>query len=254
MRDLVIAEDYAAMCEYAATQIAAVVQEKPDAVLGLATGATSRGVYASLVRRFERGEIDFARVTCFNLDEYYPMSAASPHSYHHFMQTHLFAHINCRQWLVPDGRPRSLEEIAQACQDYEAKIADAGGIDLQLLGIGRTGHIGFNEPGSDPSSRTRRVMLAPMTRRDAAPSFDGLEFVPREAITMGIGTILDARALLLLASGTGKAEIVRTVWTGDVDTQLPASLVRVHPHLTVCLDTEASQLLPVLETVQKVPA
>lgn len=241
---LIFAADYAALCEYAADRIVALVQEKPDAVLGLATGATPLGVYASLVRRFQRGEIDFSRVTAFNLDEYYPTTPESPHSYDAFMQTHLFAHINCRRWFVPDGRPRSPEGIAQVCQNYEAKIADAGRIDLQLLGIGRTGHVGFNEPGSAVSSRTRLVTLASLTRRDAAPSFEDIDHVPREAITMGIGTILEARALLLLASGAGKAEIVRTFWTGAVTEHLPASLMRTHPGLTVCLDAAAAACLP----------
>lgn len=240
---VVIEPDYAALCEYAAAQIAALVQEKPDAVLGLATGATPQGVYASLVRRFQRGEIDFSRVTTFNLDEYYPMPPASPRSYHHFMQTHLFGKIHCRRWFVPDGRSCPPEQMGRMCRDYEAEIADIGGIDLQLLGIGRTGHIGFNEPGSASDSRTRLVTLAPLTRQDAAPSFGSLEAVPQEAVTMGIGTIMEARQILLLASGAGKAEIVRTVWTEDVTAQLPASLVRTHPRLTVCLDTAAAALL-----------
>ncbi len=243
MRDPVIAEDYAALCEYAADQIAALVQAKPDAVLGLATGSTPLGVYASLVRRFQRGEIDFSRVTTFNLDEYYPLSTASPHSYHHFMQAHLFGHIHCRRWFVPDGRPRPPEEIAQVCRDYEAKIADAGGIDLQLLGIGRTGHIGFNEPGSAALSRTRLVTLAPLTRRDAAPLFGGIEQVPSEAITMGIGTILEARKILLLASGPDKAEIVRAAWAGEITERIPASLLRTHPHAALGLDQSAAALL-----------
>lgn len=244
MPSLIFAADYAALCEYAADQIASLIQAKPEAVLGLATGATPLGVYASLIRRFQHGEIDFARVMTFNLDEYYPMSAESPHSYHSFMQMHLFSQINCRRWFVPDGRPRPPEQIAAVCRDYEAQIAEAGGIDLQLLGIGRTGHIGFNEPGSAPDSRTRWVTLAPLTRRDAGPAFGGMDAVPREAITMGIGTILEARQILLLASGAAKAEIVRTVWTGEVTETLPASLVRMHPGLTVCLDAEAAAGLP----------
>ncbi len=237
---LVFAADYAALCEHAADRIVALVQQKPDAVLGLATGATPLGVYSSLVRRAERGEADFSRVTTFNLDEYYPMSPASPHSYHAFMQTHLFAHIHCRRWLVPDGRPRPPEQIESMCQGYEAQIAEAGGIDLQLLGIGRTGHIGFNEPGSALDSRTRRVTLAPLTRCDAAPSFGGIDAVPREAITVGVGTILEARQILLLASGLDKAEIVKTAWTGEITERVPASLLRTHPDLTLCLDAAAS--------------
>jgi len=241
--EVIVKQGYAALCEYAADRIAALVQAKPDAVLGLATGATPLGVYASLVRRVQRGEADFSRVTTFNLDEYYPLSPASPHSYHHFMQTNLFSQIHFRSWLVPDGRPRPPEQLAAVCLGYEAQIAGAGGIDLQLLGIGRTGHIGFNEPGSAPDSRTRLVTLAPLTRRDAAPSFGGIDAVPREAITMGIGTIREAREILLLASGLDKAEIVKTAWTGEITERVPASLLRTHPHTTLCLDQSAATLL-----------
>ena len=244
MPSLFQAADYPALCEYAADRIVSLVREKPDAVLGLATGATPLGVYASLVRRFERGDVDFARITCFNLDEYFPMPPQSPRSYHFYMQAHLFSQINCRRWFVPDGRPHSPEETVRVCREYEARIAEAGGIDLQVLGIGRTGHVGFNEPGSGPHSRTRRVTLAALTRRDAAPSFGGLEHVPQEALTMGIGTILEAQEILLLASGAGKAEIVRTVWAGKVTETLPASLLWTHPGLTVCLDAAAAAGLP----------
>ena len=240
---IVVAPDYAHLCERVADQIAALVQAQPQAVLGLATGSTPLGVYQSLVRRCREGELDFSGVTCFNLDEYYPMLPASPHSYHAFMQEHLFGHINCRRWLVPDGRAATPAQIVRSCREYEARIADAGGIDLQLLGIGRTGHIGFNEPGSPPDSRTRLVSLAAPTRADAARAFGSLSAVPQQAVSMGIATILEAREIVLMASGKAKAEIVRAAWTGEVTERLPASWVRTHPNAALYLDEDAAFLL-----------
>ena len=238
-----VAPNYASLCKKVADEISALVQAKPNAVLGLATGSTPLGVYKQLVRRFQDGEIDFSRVTCFNLDEYYPMSPASPHSYHRFMQEHLFRHINCRSWFVPDGQAGSTEKIAQSCWEYENQIAAAGGIDLQILGIGHTGHIGFNEPGSPPDSRTRLVSLASQTREDAAASFGSLEAVPMQAVSMGIGTILESREILLMASGAAKAEIVWEAWAGGVTERRPASWVRTHPNAALYLDEDAAFLL-----------
>ena len=238
-----VAPDYPSLCAIVAERIAALVRAKPDAVLGLATGSTPRGVYEKLAERHQDGELDFAHVTCFNLDEYYPMPAESSHSYHSFMQEHLFRKIHCRRWLVPDGTPRSDREITLSCRDYEAQIASAGGIDLQLLGIGRTGHVGFNEPGSPRDSRTRLVTLSPLTRQDAAESFGGLENVPFQAVSMGIGTILEAREIVIMASGAAKASIVRAAWTGEITEQIPASLIRTHPNARLYLDKSASRLL-----------
>jgi glucosamine-6-phosphate deaminase len=236
---MIIAQDYARLCHLVADHIAALIQAKPDAVLGLATGTTPLGVYENLARRHESGNLDFSRVTCFNLDEYYPMSAASPHSYFHFMQEHLFRKINCRRWFLPDGTPRRDAEIALSCRDYEARIAAAGGIDLQILGIGRTGHVGFNEPGSGRNSRTRLVTLHALTRQDAAASFGGLENVPSQAVSMGIGTILEAREIVIMASGAAKADIVRTAWAGEITDHIPASLIRTHPNAHLYLDEMA---------------
>ena len=200
-------------------------------------------MYASLVRRFQRGAVDFSDVICFNLDEYYPMLPQSPHSYHAFMQQHFFQYVSCRRWLVPDGQAGGEAQIAERCREYEAQIAEAGGIDFQLLGIGRTGHVGFNEPGSLPDSRTRLVSLAPQTREDAAPSFGGLENVPRQAVSMGLGTILEAREIALMASGPAKAEIVRAASSGEVTPCLPASWVRTHPNAALYLDADAASCL-----------
>lgn len=237
------ADDYAALCDLAAGRVAALVQSKPNAVLGLATGSTPLGVYARLVQRHQDGQIDLSEVTCFNLDEYYPLSAESPHSYHFFMYQHLFRHVPCRRWFVPDGSSGTPEQIAQRCREYEARIADAGGIDLQLLGIGRTGHIGFNEPGSPPDSRTRRVTLDPVTREDAADGFGGLVHVPKQAVSMGIGTILEAREIAVLASGAAKADIVREAFEGEETARVPASWLRLHPNVRLYLDAGAASRL-----------
>ena len=241
--NIAVSLDYAALCDQVADRICAVIEAKPGATLGLATGATPLGVYERLVRRFQQGEADFSGVTCFNLDEYYPMAPQSPHSYHLFMQTHLFQYVPCRRWRVPDGQAGSEAQIAGRCREYEDAIAEAGGIDFQLLGIGRTGHVGFNEPGSPPDSRTRLVTLAPQTRADAAPSFGGLAHVPYQAVSMGLGTILEAREIALMASGPAKAEIVRAACTEAVTDRLPASWLRTHPSACCYLDESAAARL-----------
>ena len=238
-----ISPDYAALCDVAAERIAALVQERPDAVLGLATGSTPLGVYERLIQRYQNGQVDFSQVTCFNLDEYYPMLPDSPHSYHFFMRRHLFQHINCSRWFVPDGSAGTPEQIAERCRTYEAQIVDAGGIDLQLLGVGRTGHLGFNEPGSLPDSRTRLVTLDPLTREDAAAGFGGLAAVPSQAVSMGLGTILDAQEIVVLASGAAKAEIVRQAVEGEETAQVPASWLRTHPNVRLYLDQGAASRL-----------
>src|SRR5216117_4419687 len=193
------------------------VAAKGGCVLGLATGSTPLGIYRELIRRHRAGEVDFSRVVTFNLDEYYPMPADSPHSYRRYMWENLFAHVNIRreQVHVPDGGvPR--ETLAEHCVAYERAIAEAGGIDFQMLGIGKSGHIGFDEPGSSPDERTRLVTLDTVTRKDASGDFFGEDNVPREAITMGVATILEAREIALIATGEHKADIVARAVEGDV--------------------------------------
>ena len=240
---MTVASDYAAVCELVAEQITRLVHHKPNAVLGLATGSTPLGVYQRLVQNYQNGHLDFAHVTCFNLDEYFPMLPHSPHSYHFFMYQHLFRHINCSRWFVPDGAPATPAQVAQRCKDYEAQITEAGGIDLQLLGIGRTGHIGFNEPGSSRASRTRLVSLAPLTRDDAAAEFGGLAQVPVEAVSMGIGTILEAQEIVVMASGSAKAGMVASAVEGEQTAAVPASWLQSHPSVRFCLDQSAAARL-----------
>jgi glucosamine-6-phosphate deaminase len=210
-------------------------------VLGLPTGSTPVGVYRELVRLHKEQGLDFSRVITFNLDEYYPMTPDDPHSYNRWMFETFFDHVNIpRQNIhIPDGQIR-LDEAEDYCLRYEQKIRRAGGIDLQLLGIGRTGHIGFNEPGSTRHSRTRMVTLDPVTRRDAASAFFGEDNVPHQALTMGVGTILDARKVVLLAFGEHKAKIVQKAVEGPVSDAVTASFLQQHPDATFILDEPAA--------------
>jgi glucosamine-6-phosphate deaminase len=201
------------------------------AVLGLATGSTPIGVYRELIRLHREEGLSFSNVVTFNLDEYYPMAPDSIHSYHRFMWENLFDHIDIRPENVhiPRGDvPR--EEVEAFCAEYEQAIRAAGGIDFQILGVGKTGHIGFNEPGSGAESRTRLVALDTVTRRDAAADFFGEENVPKEAITMGVATILDAREIAILATGEHKAAIVRRAVEGEIDHEVAATFLQRHPN------------------------
>jgi len=228
-----------------ASEIAGIIKAKADrgerCVLGLATGATPVGVYDELVRMHREEGLSFKHVETFNLDEYWPMRPDDLQSYHRFMREHLFdlVDIDPARTHLPDGTVPE-DRAREHCENYERLIADAGGIDMQLLGIGRTGHIGFNEPGSRRESRTRPMMLDRITRRDAASDFFGEEYVPRRAITMGVGTILDARRILLLAVGEGKAAVVRTLVEGGATPAVPATHLQGHPRACVVLDAAAA--------------
>jgi glucosamine-6-phosphate deaminase len=222
---------------------------KGKAVLGLATGSTPLGVYEELIRRHQAGDVDFAQVITFNLDEYYPMSPESAHSYHRYMWENFFAHVNIAKQNVhiPDGTtPR--ERVVDACAAYEEAIRAAGGIDFQLLGIGKTGHVGFNEPGSDAASRTRIVTLDTLTRKDAAADFFGVENVPREAITMGVATILDAKEVALLATGEHKSGIVARAVEGEISTDVAATFLQRHGNVAFYLDLPAAAELTRIRT------
>jgi glucosamine-6-phosphate deaminase len=210
-------------------------------VLGLPTGSTPVGMYRELIRLHNEQGLDFSRVITFNLDEYFPMAGDDPHSYRLWMFETFFEHVNIpRQNIhIPDGTIRP-EEAEDFCLRYEQKIRRAGGIDLQVLGIGRTGHIGFNEPGSTRHSRTRQVTLDPVTRRDAASGFFGEDNVPQQALTMGVGTILDARKVVLLAFGEHKAKIVQKAVEGSVSDSVTASFLQQHPDATFILDHAAA--------------
>ena len=228
-----------------AAEIAQLIQKRSAegkrCVLGLATGSTPTGVYAELVRLHTEQRLSFANVITFNLDEYFPMQPHEIQSYRRFMREHLFDHVDIRpeNCNVPDGT-LPIEKVADYCRDYEEKIQAVGGLDLQLLGIGRTGHIGFNEPGSGSESRTRLITLDRVTRLDAASDFFGEQYVPRRAITMGVGTILQARRVIMMAFGEGKAPIVSQAVEGPVTAVVAASFLQNHKNAAVVLDEAAS--------------
>jgi len=241
----VIVEEHEAIATLVAGRIAALMRERQAhgrrVVLGLATGSTPIGVYRELVRAHQEEGLSFANVVTFNLDEYWPMQPDDLHSYHRFMREHLFDHVDIPpdQIHLPDGTvPR--EEVECAAREYEQAIEHAGGIDFQILGIGRTGHVGFNEPGSGRASRTRLVTLDLITRREAAADFFGEENVPLEAITMGVATILQAREIAILATGEHKAPIVRRAVEGEVDVEVAATFLQEHPNTTFYLDRAAA--------------
>ena len=249
----VVLPEHSDLAVAVADRIVEIIQRetsaKGRAVLGLATGSTPLGVYEELIRRHQAGDVDFSRVVTFNLDEYYPMAPDSAHSYRRYMWENFFAHVNIAKQNVhiPDGTtPR--ERVAEACAAYEEAIRAAGGIDFQLLGIGKTGHIGFNEPGSDAASRTRIVTLDTLTRKDAAADFFGVENVPREAITMGVATILDAKEIALMATGEHKAGIVARAVEGDISPDVAATFLQRHGSVSVYLDLAAAAELTRIQT------
>jgi glucosamine-6-phosphate deaminase len=249
----VIVSDHDELGRLVAGRIAELVRVKAaagkPAVLGLATGSTPIGAYRELVRMHREEGLSFAHVVSFNLDEYYPMDPGSIHSYHRFMWENLFSQIDIRRENVhlPRGDlPR--DRVEEESRRYEAAIHEAGGIDLQLLGIGRTGHIGFNEPGSGLESRTRLITLDLVTRKDGAADFFGEENVPREAVTMGVATILEAREILILATGEHKAHIVRRAVEGEVDHEVAATFLQQHPATTFLLDGAAGAYLTRIAT------
>src|SRR5437773_1799189 len=216
-------------------------------VLGLATGSTPVGLYRELIRLHKEAGLDFSRVVTFNLDEYYPMAPEDIHSYNRWMRETFFDHVNIpeKNIHIPDGLT-PLEEVEEYCARYEQLIRRAGGIDLQILGIGRTGHVGFNEPGSTRHSRTRLVTLDPVTRRDAASGFFGEDNVPQQALTMGVGTILEARKVVIMGFGEHKAPIVKRALEGEVTDAIAASFLQQHADATFILDEAAAAQLTAL--------
>ncbi len=242
---VVVVDDHAQIARLVAERIATLIRERQAdgrrAVLGLATGSTPIGVYRELIRMHRTEGLSFRNVVTFNLDEYWPMPPTSMHSYHRFMWENLFAHvdIDAANVHIPDGTlPHA--SIDAWCAAYEQAIHDAGGIDFQLLGIGKTGHIGFNEPGSGAQSRTRSVHLDNVTRRDAAADFFGEEHVPKEAITMGVATILAAREVAILATGEHKSRIVQRAVEGDISVEVAATFLQRHPNTRFYVDAAAA--------------
>ncbi|MFC2109140.1 glucosamine-6-phosphate deaminase [Bacteroidota bacterium] len=232
-----------------ATLIRAKQEKKENCILGLSTGSSPIKVYGELVRMHQEEGLSFSNVVTFNLDEYYPMDAHSIHSYHYFMHQYLFNHVDIpkENINIPNGMI-PLDQLHQYCIDYDLKIKEYGGLDFQLLGIGRTGHVGFNEPGSHYNSGTRSITLDHITRGDAAPSFLGIENVPKKAITMGIGTVKNAKRIVLLAWGHNKASVVKETIEGEITSEVPATYLQEHDNTTFILNDESAQDLTRLNT------
>lgn len=240
--DVIIQPSIACAVELVARIIAREIQAKPRAVLGLATGRTMESVYARLVRLHLEDGLDFSACRTFNLDEYVGLPGSDRHSYRHYMNVHFFNRVNVdlRNTHLPDGAASDLDA---ECAKYERLIGQNGGIDLQLLGIGASGHIGFNEPPSALDSRTRVVALAPATIRQNATLFGGEAKVPRRAITMGVATILESRQSILLATGKDKAEMIRQTVEGPQTNMISATALQLHKHCTIVLDKSAARSL-----------
>lgn len=239
---VIIEEDYEAMSKKAALLVASQINLKPNAVLGLATGETPLGMYRQLIKMYRKGEIDFSEVITFNLDEYYRLPPDNSRSYHYYMQENFFNHINIHpgNTHLPDGMAADIDE---ECSRYEEMIRQNGGIDLQILGVGSNGHIGFNEPAERLNVTTHLVSLTEETIRANSRFFNSPDDVPRKAVSVGIATILKARRIILLASGRNKARAIKKTVNGYVDTKVPASLLQTHPEVTLIIDQEAASLL-----------
>lgn len=244
--EVIIRPTYEEMCKVAAMYVTEVLNTKPDAVLGMATGSTPLGVYAELVRLHREEGLDFSQVTTFNLDEYVGLPTNHPQSYRQFMHENFFQHVNVpRQNIyIPSGTTSNYRAF---CEWYEQRIVDVGGIDIQILGIGSDGHIAFNEPTSSLASRTRLKTLARPTIEDNARFFERREDVPIYAITMGVGTILEARQCLLLANGKNKAAAIAGAVEGPVTSMITASALQLHPSVKCCLDAEAASELTMFD-------
>lgn len=238
---IIKANDYNDMSRKAANIISALVTLKPDCVLGLATGSTPLGLYSHLVERYKQGDLDFSRTKSVNLDEYRGLTHDNPQSYYYFMNENLFSKINIdpENTNVPDGMAADADK---ACADYEKIIESLGCIDLQLLGLGNNGHIGFNEPGTAFEQLTHCVDLTESTIQANSRFFDKLEDVPTQACTMGIKSIMMAKKIVIIVSGKGKADIVHKAFFGPVTTSVPASILQLHPDVTLVADAEALSL------------
>lgn len=242
-----VAEDVATFNRDCALNIMEQINKKPDSVMGFATGGTPVGAYRELTELYRAGRVDFSEITSFNLDEYYPITKDNPQSYYSFMQDHLFGLVNIRpdKIHIPNGEAA---DVDKECQDYERSIKEAGYIDYQILGIGGNGHIGFNEPDTSFPGATHLVELKPSTIQDNARFFDSPDMVPKNAITMGIKTIMSAKKILLMASGERKTDIIKEALFGQITPNVPASVLQLHTNVMVVLDSAAaSGILPYIK-------
>lgn len=237
---IIVEKNYEEMSLRAAELFSELIKNKPDCVLGLATGGTPVEMYKNLIRMNKEGKVDFSKVKSINLDEYKGLSGNHDQSYRYFMNTNLFNHININKdnTFVPNGLAKDIEK---ECKNYDERIEQIGGIDIQLLGIGNNGHIGFNEPAEFLNTRTHLTQLTEGTIEANARFFDKIEEVPTEAITMGLGGIMKAKKIVLIASGEGKANIISKILEGKITTDIPATLLQVHPDVTIIVDKAAAK-------------
>lgn len=239
---ILIFDDYLKLSVEAAKYVASRIVQKPNLVLGLATGSTPLGMYEQLIKLYQMKKVSFSQVTTFNLDEYYLIARENLGSYYSFMQENFWSKVDLKveNRNIPNSKP---SDAVKECLEYETKIAGAGGIDLQILGIGENGHIGFNEPGSFLSVNTHLVKLTEDTIKVNSRFFDNIEDVPKQALTMGMGTIMKAKEIILLAAGDKKAEIIKKTLNGMISTEIPASILQLHPRVTVLLDNKAAKFV-----------
>ena len=239
---LIVVNNYEELSKVAAKEFSKVIKEKENAVLGLATGGTPVGMYKELIKMYEKKELNFSKITTVNLDEYIGLNPEHNQSYRYFMNNNLFNHINIDKsnTFVPNGLAEDLE--AQ-CKEYDQKIVELGGIDIQLLGVGNNGHIAFNEPNNELSSGTHIISLTDNTIEANARFFDNIDDVPRKAITMGVGGIMKAKKIILIASGESKAEAIKGIFSGKITTANPATMLQMHRDVTIIVDEAAAKLI-----------
>lgn len=239
---LIITKDYEDMSKKAAEQMAELIENKPDAIIGLATGGTPVGMYKELIEMYKQDKVDFSRVTAINLDEYIGLSGAHPKSYRFFMNENLFNHINIdkSKTFLPNGLA---ERIEVECSNYDKMIDQLGGTDIQLLGIGKNGHIAFNEPNVDLVAGTHVTNLTESTIQANARFFNSIEEVPKTAITMGLGQIMKSKKILILASGKDKAEAIKGLMSGKITTANPSTMLQMHKDVVLIIDEAAASLL-----------
>ena len=239
---LIVVNNYEELSKVAAKEFSKIIKEKENVVLGLATGGSPVGMYKELIRMYEQKELNFSKITTANLDEYIGLNPEHNQSYRYFMNNNLFNHINIDKsnTFVPNGLADDLE--AQ-CKEYDQKIVELGGIDIQLLGVGNNGHIAFNEPNSELSSGTHIISLTDNTIEANARFFDNIYDVPRKAITMGVGGIMKAKKIILIASGESKAEAIKGIFSGKITTANPATMLQMHRDVTVIVDEAAAKLI-----------
>ncbi|MDU5109171.1 MAG: glucosamine-6-phosphate deaminase [Clostridium sp.] len=239
---IIITKNYEELSKVAANEMAETIKNNPKAILGLATGGSPIGMYNELIRMNKEGEIDFSTITTVNLDEYIGLSGEHTQSYRYFMNDNLFNHINIdkKNTYVPNGLAENVEE---ECKNYDAKIADLGGTDVQLLGIGNNGHIAFNEPDQELVAGTHLTGLTEDTIKANARFFNSIDEVPKTALTMGLGGIMKSKKIIVIASGEGKAEAVKAMVNGKISTNMPASMLQMHRDVVVIVDEAAAKLL-----------